>query len=109
MKTVATKVSLEERHALRAGFKLVWSDEFSGDAVDPANWGYELGDGCQFGICGELALCEGFAFLGLSGRWHPASLPSPALQRRMLYDTYVQAPCILRECCTTKTAKNALL
>jgi len=31
--------------------KLVWSDEFSGTALDEKNWNYELGDGCP-GNCG---------------------------------------------------------
>jgi beta-glucanase (GH16 family) len=28
-----------------AGWSLVWADEFNGNAVDPANWGYDLGGG----------------------------------------------------------------
>lgn len=31
---------------------LVWSDEFSGSAVDPAKWEFQTGDGSQFGIPG---------------------------------------------------------
>lgn len=27
------------------GMSLVWSDEFSGDAIDPSNWTYDLGNG----------------------------------------------------------------
>lgn len=36
------------------GFQLVWSDEFDGDAIDPAKWSFDLGDGCQLGqdLCG---------------------------------------------------------
>lgn len=31
---------------------LVWADEFSGSAVDPAKWEFQTGDGSQFGIPG---------------------------------------------------------
>ena len=31
---------------------LVWADEFSGTAVDTANWSFQTGDGCSEGICG---------------------------------------------------------
>ena len=34
---------------------LVWSDEFEGAVGTPVNastWSYDLGDGCQAGICG---------------------------------------------------------
>ena len=31
---------------------LVWSDEFDGDTLDLNNWTYEIGDGCDRGICG---------------------------------------------------------
>jgi len=30
----------------------VWSDEFDGTALDMNNWTYELGDGCDAGLCG---------------------------------------------------------
>ena len=32
--------------------KLVWQDEFNGNAVDTSNWNYQLGDGCDIGLCG---------------------------------------------------------
>jgi len=35
-----------------AGYNMVWSDEFDGDKVDEANWTYELGNGCDIGLCG---------------------------------------------------------
>lgn len=35
-----------------AGYELVWSDEFDGEAIDPTKWSYDLGDGCDRGICG---------------------------------------------------------
>lgn len=31
---------------------LVWSDEFNGPGLDLSNWTYEIGDGCDRGICG---------------------------------------------------------
>lgn len=31
---------------------LVWSDEFNGTAVDPLKWEFQLGDGCDIGLCG---------------------------------------------------------
>jgi beta-glucanase (GH16 family) len=31
---------------------LEWSDEFDGNSLDLSNWTYELGDGCDKGICG---------------------------------------------------------
>ncbi len=33
------------------GYNLVWQDEFAGETLNPANWTYELGDGCP-GNCG---------------------------------------------------------
>ena len=33
------------------GQELLWSEEFSGEELDPAVWNYELGDGCPR-ICG---------------------------------------------------------
>ena len=40
--------------------KLIWRDEFDVDgAPNPAKWGYDLGDGCNIGLCnwgnGEVA------------------------------------------------------
>ena len=33
--------------------KLIWSDEFDADGVpDPSNWSYDIGDGCDKGLCG---------------------------------------------------------
>ncbi|THH40034.1 family 16 glycosylhydrolase [Neolewinella litorea] len=31
---------------------LVWADEFSGTSLDQAKWNYQIGDGCDIGICG---------------------------------------------------------
>jgi len=33
-------------------YALVWSDEFDGTAIDESKWSYDLGDGCDLGICG---------------------------------------------------------
>lgn len=33
------------------GYTLVWRDEFEGDVVDPANWSFDIGDGCP-NLCG---------------------------------------------------------
>ena len=33
--------------------KLIWSDEFNADgAPDPSKWSYDIGDGCDIGLCG---------------------------------------------------------
>ncbi len=34
------------------GKTLVWADEFEGSGLNPANWNYDRGDGCQKGNCG---------------------------------------------------------
>ncbi|NJB84663.1 beta-glucanase (GH16 family) [Lewinella marina] len=31
---------------------LVWADEFSGNSLDQTKWNYQIGDGCDLGICG---------------------------------------------------------
>ena len=36
----------------QAGYELVWSDEFSGASLDESSWTYELGNGCDIGLCG---------------------------------------------------------
>ncbi|MCB9782944.1 MAG: family 16 glycosylhydrolase [Candidatus Omnitrophica bacterium] len=35
-----------------AGYQLVWSDEFNGEKIDPANWEAMIGDGTEYGIPG---------------------------------------------------------
>ena len=35
-----------------SGRDLIWQDEFNGNSLDRSNWNYELGDGCDQGICG---------------------------------------------------------
>ena len=32
-------------------WQLLFSDEFDGDSIDPLKWGFNEGDGCEFGIC----------------------------------------------------------
>lgn len=32
--------------------ELVWSDEFSGTELNSNNWGFDLGNGCNSGVCG---------------------------------------------------------
>lgn len=32
--------------------RLIWSDEFDGSSLNTEDWTYELGDGCDKGICG---------------------------------------------------------
>ncbi|HOY12242.1 MAG TPA: family 16 glycosylhydrolase [Saprospiraceae bacterium] len=32
--------------------KLVWADEFDGTSLNTNNWSYEIGDGCDIGLCG---------------------------------------------------------
>lgn len=44
-------VILAPASAARAGWSLVWSDEFEGDALDGSNWNIEVGDGCPE-LCG---------------------------------------------------------
>lgn len=31
---------------------LIWADEFNGTSLDQTKWSYQIGDGCQEGICG---------------------------------------------------------
>lgn len=33
------------------GYELVWSDEFDGSSLNPANWSYDIGNGCP-DLCG---------------------------------------------------------
>jgi beta-glucanase (GH16 family) len=37
--------SIEMKSKKRPGWKLVWADEFDGDAVDPAKWDFDIGNG----------------------------------------------------------------
>lgn len=39
-------------HVMAQNPALVWSDEFSGSALDATKWQAQIGDGCQEGICG---------------------------------------------------------
>ena len=38
--------------ATHPSMTLVWSDEFEGTTLNAANWTYEIGNGCDVGICG---------------------------------------------------------
>ncbi len=31
---------------------LIWADEFDGNSLDFNNWSYQIGDGCDIGLCG---------------------------------------------------------
>ncbi|WP_020537539.1 glycoside hydrolase family 16 protein [Lewinella cohaerens] len=33
-------------------YELIWNDEFDGTEIDDSKWSYDLGDGCDLGICG---------------------------------------------------------
>ena len=33
-------------------YGLVWAEEFDGDQVDTTSWSFQLGDGCDIGLCG---------------------------------------------------------
>lgn len=45
--------SVEVGLSANAGaWNLVWSDEFDGDSVNTDNWGYQTGDGSQYGLIG---------------------------------------------------------
>lgn len=33
-------------------WSLVWNDEFDGDRVDTSKWTFQVGDGCDIGLCG---------------------------------------------------------
>jgi len=48
--TIAS-VALTATHAGARDYQLVWSDEFDGAGVDPANWEFQIGDGCP-SLCG---------------------------------------------------------
>jgi len=53
--TVAPIVTTPVTPPVTPTLTLAWSDEFDGAAgspVDPAKWGYDLGDGCSSGNCG---------------------------------------------------------
>ena len=39
-------------HTPPTEWALVWSDEFDGTSLNPANWECMIGDGCSYGICG---------------------------------------------------------
>lgn len=41
-----------ETAEIQDGYELVWADEFEGDNLNEDNWSYEMGDGCNVGICG---------------------------------------------------------
>ncbi|MEM6343769.1 MAG: family 16 glycosylhydrolase [Bacteroidota bacterium] len=38
--------------ATHTSMELVWSDEFDGSSLNESDWTYELGDGCDKGLCG---------------------------------------------------------
>ncbi|GGX48626.1 family 16 glycosylhydrolase [Saccharospirillum salsuginis] len=38
--------------AFAANYELVWSDEFNGSSLDESLWSYQIGDGCDIGLCG---------------------------------------------------------
>lgn len=37
---------------LENSYELIWNDEFDGSEIDQSKWSYDLGDGCDLGICG---------------------------------------------------------
>lgn len=37
---------------LENSYELVWNDEFEDASIDDSKWSYDLGDGCDIGICG---------------------------------------------------------
>ena len=37
---------------------LVWEDNFNGPAIDGNTWTYDVGNGCQIGLCGATARCS---------------------------------------------------
>ena len=44
-KTAPKKTAPKNKPPKIAGWKLVWHDEFEGDAIDPAKWDFDLGNG----------------------------------------------------------------
>lgn len=42
------------RFPAEGAYGLVWSDEFDGNQLDTAKWGFDLGDGCDQGVGDEL-------------------------------------------------------
>ncbi|HKL89251.1 MAG TPA: glycoside hydrolase family 16 protein, partial [Salinibacter sp.] len=44
--------TIPDPEATPEGWSLVWSDEFDGAELDTTKWEYQLGDGCDQGLCG---------------------------------------------------------
>lgn len=51
-RTVLVLSFLPYAKALSDCSSLLWSDEFNGSGLDPSKWSYQVGDGCDLGICG---------------------------------------------------------
>ena len=49
--SIAFCLSLFMTHLTAQCPKLIWSDEFDGTALDITKWSYEIGDGCNIGLC----------------------------------------------------------
>ena len=44
--------AIPDAEATPDGWELVWADEFDGSSLDLSKWEYQIGDGCDQGICG---------------------------------------------------------
>jgi hypothetical protein len=34
------------------GLTLIWSEEFEEDMINESIWNFNIGDGCEYGLCG---------------------------------------------------------
>ncbi|KAG7667931.1 hypothetical protein Ndes2437B_g07979 [Nannochloris sp. 'desiccata'] len=49
---VQSRQMASSRSSYIRGWKLIWRDEFDGSRIDSKRWSYQLGNGCEYGICG---------------------------------------------------------
>lgn len=95
--------------------KLIWADEFNGNALDTTKWDIMLGDGCDFGICGwgnneqqsyqaeNLTVKDGFLTITArkeevggkpytSGRIRTANMPNGGEWRHGRFEARIKLP-----------------
>lgn len=51
-KTICLTVLLIIIHLCSHAQVVVWEEHFNGTTLDEAKWTYDIGDGCDIGICG---------------------------------------------------------
>jgi ABC-type spermidine/putrescine transport system permease subunit II len=45
-----SKHDLSKKHL--NGLTLIWSEEFEEDMINESIWNFNIGDGCEYGLCG---------------------------------------------------------